>query len=77
MLLIWLGMAFTLKISSLAALTAFGIAPLIAFFLYGQKTLAALCLGIAALIFWTHRENIKRLLNGTESKISLSKKKQV
>ncbi len=31
----------------------------------------------AALIIWKHRENIKRLLNGTENKIKLSGKKDL
>lgn len=31
---------------------------------------------IAAIIFFTHRENIKRLMNGTESKMYLKKRKE-
>ncbi len=32
----------------------------------GQFTLLPLALGTMILVFWKHRENIKRLLNGTE-----------
>jgi glycerol-3-phosphate acyltransferase PlsY len=76
MLLIWVGMARWKKISSLAALTAFGSAPLLAWLLFGQMNLAILCVVIALLIFWTHRENIRRLINGTEGKISFGKKEE-
>jgi len=31
---------------------------------------------LAAIVIWMHRGNIKRILNGTERKISLSKKKE-
>jgi glycerol-3-phosphate acyltransferase PlsY len=74
---VWLGMALTLRRSSLSALVAFLLSPLVAFFIAdhaghmsnaGHVT-AVTCLLIAALIWWRHRENIKRLLNGTEPRI--------
>ena len=36
-----------------------------------KKTLALI---LAVLAFWRHRENIKRLLNGTETRIGRGKK---
>lgn len=74
MLLIWVGMGFAFKISSLAALVSIGLAPALAFLLFGQMNLAWLSAFIALLVFWRHRENIERLLSGTESRISLRKK---
>jgi len=70
---IWLVTAFTLKISSLAALMAIGIAPIAAYFIYGGAP-AAVCLLITALVFYRHQDNIKRLMKGEESKISFKKK---
>ena len=65
---VWLLVAFALRYSSLAALTAAAIAPILAFFLSGpQLTVAALALSIT--LFITHRENIRRLMAGTESRI--------
>lgn len=68
MIVAWLVMAKFFKISSLSALTAFATAPLAVLWL-GRSDLVLLAVGIAALIFYTHRENIKRLLNHTEPKI--------
>ncbi len=73
--LIWLGMAFVFKYSSLAALTALAAAPFLSLTI-GYGWAYFVCYGLlAVLAFYRHRENIKRLLNGTESKINLHKKK--
>ena len=69
MLLMWLGMGFAFKISSLAALTSFALAPLLAFVLFKQAKLAVLLVIINIVVFYKHRENIGRILNRTESKI--------
>ena len=65
---IWLGLAFTLKYSSLAALAASGLTPLILWGL-GQPSVAILFLLLAALLWWKHAPNIRRLLDGTEGRI--------
>jgi acyl phosphate:glycerol-3-phosphate acyltransferase len=73
-LVMWLLMAFVFKFSSLAALTASVLLP-VAASLLGRPDLIIPC-GLLALIVWiTHRANIQRLLNKTESKINLSSKK--
>jgi len=64
----WLLVAFSLRMSSAAALAAFAIAPLAALAL-GHARLAVLALLIAGLVYWRHRENILRLRAGTEPKI--------
>ena len=58
------------KISSLSALVAFFVLPLFSFFIY-QKYL--LCLGIMIIIFFTHRQNIQRLVRGSEKIITKDK----
>ena len=64
----WLGMAFVWRISSLSALIAIALSP--AFFLaFGYHAYAAMALLLSLLIFWMHRENIRRLLKGTEPRI--------
>jgi acyl phosphate:glycerol-3-phosphate acyltransferase len=65
---IWLAMAFTLRYSSASALVASLVTPL---FLWwdGRSTLAALFALLTLLLLYTHRENIKRLMAGTEGKI--------
>lgn len=67
---VWLAIAFTFRISSLSALTASVIVPLGLFlggWASGQLTLVLVAL--AALVWFRHKENILRLLAGTEPKI--------
>ncbi|WMT90344.1 glycerol-3-phosphate 1-O-acyltransferase PlsY [Pelagibacterium sp. H642] len=69
---VWLLIAFAQRYSSLAALTAAATAPMFAFAFSGvQLTWATFALSI--MLFITHRENIRRLLTGTESKIGEKK----
>ncbi|MBD8890084.1 glycerol-3-phosphate 1-O-acyltransferase PlsY [Roseibium litorale] len=66
--LIWLAMAFTLRYSSLSALTASLISPFVLLAMGDNRT--ALVFGAMSLILWLkHHENIGRLLSGKESKI--------
>lgn len=72
-LVVWLGLAVLLRISSLSALAAAAASPLWAWAL-GRGDLVVPVAAIAAVIFFTHRANISRLLAGTEPKISLGTK---
>lgn len=66
--LIWLATAFITKYSSLSALVAMLVIPVALWILGPHKT--ALLVTLLSVISWyMHRENIKRLLAGTESKI--------
>ena len=71
-LAVWLIVAIAFGYSSLAALVAMIVAVVLAFAISANIGLAVLFLVI--LGFWRHRENIKRLIGGTESKIKLKKK---
>ena len=66
--LIWLALAFTLRYSSLSALTASVITPIV-LWLVGHTALATLFAALTLLLIYMHRENIKRLMAGTEGKI--------
>lgn len=64
-LLLWL----TTRYVSLASITATCSALITVYFVYGHNWLyTGLCLAVAALVVWCHRENIQRLLHGTEKK---------
>ena len=77
--LVWLAMAAIFRRSSLSSLTAFAAAPILALYLpllwapggeaIGDRQLAVFAAIIAALIWFKHHENIKRLLSGTEPRI--------
>jgi glycerol-3-phosphate acyltransferase PlsY len=65
---IWLVMAFALRYSSLSALTASVITPIVLWWV-NQPALATLFAVLTLLLIFMHRENIKRLMAGTEGKI--------
>ena len=64
----WLATAFTTRYSSLSALVAAFVTPLFLWW-FGHPALASLSVVLTLLLFYAHRENIKRLQAGTESKI--------
>ncbi len=64
----WLATAFVARYSSLSALIASAATPLI-FFVMGKPAFALAALFMTILILIRHRENIVRLLDGTEPKI--------
>jgi len=77
--LTWLIIAFFFRYSSLASLAAAAFAPV--YYLFGDRivwyaeksiTLAILVMGL--FLAWRHRENINRLIAGTESKLGAKKK---
>lgn len=74
--LIWFIAALIFRISSLSALIAVGLTPIISHFLYGNANLSGFCAFVAALVYIKHRENIKRLFAGTEPKIGKKKPNQ-
>ena len=65
---IWLAVAVLTRYSSLSALIASLVTPVLLWW-FGHLALAALFAVLTLLVFYAHRENIKRLLAGTEGKI--------
>lgn len=74
----WLIVAFFSRYSSLASLAAAVFAPL--YYLFGDrmawyvdKSILVVMIAISALLLVRHRENINKLLKGTESKLGAAK----
>jgi acyl phosphate:glycerol-3-phosphate acyltransferase len=65
---IWLLVAFTTRYSSLSALIASLATPLLLWWL-GHPQFAVLFTILTLLLWFTHRENIRRLVAGSEGKI--------
>nr|WP_282572115.1 glycerol-3-phosphate 1-O-acyltransferase PlsY [Roseomonas acroporae] len=63
----WLLVAFTTRLSSLAAMVACAVTPVLA--LLGGWKLALFALLVALLVVYRHQGNIRRLLAGTEPRI--------
>ncbi len=64
----WLATAFTSRYSSLSALVASFVTPIFLWW-FGHSALASLFAVLTLLLFYMHRENIKRLQAGTEGRI--------
>jgi glycerol-3-phosphate acyltransferase PlsY len=69
---IWLTTAIVTRYSSLAALVASVVTPIFLWW-FGHLALASLFAVLTLLLFYMHRENIKRLQAGTEGKIGAKK----
>jgi glycerol-3-phosphate acyltransferase PlsY len=67
---IWLFVAFGLKISSLAALIAMAVAPLVVWYFSRDPALITIQAIITIILFWRHRTNIRDLLSGKEGKLT-------
>jgi acyl phosphate:glycerol-3-phosphate acyltransferase len=72
-LLVWLLTVFALRYSSLASIVAALAAPVATLYFLGWGPFAWMVLAMTALLLWRHRGNIERLMNGTESRIRLSR----
>src|SRR3954471_23750369 len=65
---LWLATAATTRYSSLSGLVAGFVMPIFLWW-FGHPALASLFAVLTLLLFWVHRENIRRLQAGTEGKI--------
>ncbi|MCB1504002.1 MAG: glycerol-3-phosphate 1-O-acyltransferase PlsY [Hyphomicrobiaceae bacterium] len=65
---IWLAIAFTTRYSSLSALAAAVITPLVAWFM-DSPALGLLAALMSVLLLWKHAPNIRRLMSGEEPRI--------
>ena len=77
-LVVWGGfliLAVATKYVSLGSCWAGASFPFATWFVFQDVLLLILAVILGGLVLWKHRENIKRLLAGNESKFSLHKKK--
>ena len=79
LLLIMLPVLFAVRIVSLVSITGAALYPLLTYMVKvfcHQPPLwdTVFAVIFAALVMWMHRSNIKRLLNGTEKRLTLPKK---
>jgi glycerol-3-phosphate acyltransferase PlsY len=68
----WLVMFAVTRISSAGALSAYAVAPMLAVVLLPRNWFVA-PLVIGGIVFWRHRANIGRLLQGTEPRVGARK----
>jgi len=68
---VWILLLLTIRISSVAGMSAAVSAPIAAAVL--RSSYFPMLLGFALLVLWKHRENIARLIAGTEPRIGRAK----
>lgn len=66
--LVWIGVLLASRISSLGGLVAAIVAPLAAMFI-GMVDIVIPLVACSLIVLWKHRENIQRLMAGTEPRI--------
>jgi glycerol-3-phosphate acyltransferase PlsY len=67
---VWIGVYLTVKISSIGSLGGTAVCAITVFILHGARSpMSWAGLVIAAIIFYRHKENIRRLLTGEEKKV--------
>jgi len=67
--LTWLATAVITRYSSLAAIVAATVAPTLALASHGIGATSVVVAVMCVLLIWRHKENIKRLIAGTEGRI--------
>ena len=72
-LLAWLLTVLASRYSSLGAIMAALVAPVATLYFLGWGPFVWMVLAMSVLLLWRHRANIERLINGTESRIRLSR----
>jgi glycerol-3-phosphate acyltransferase PlsY len=65
---VWLTIAFVTRYSSLSALVATLVIP-VALWILGVEEAAIVTAVMTVITYWRHKQNIERLIAGTESKI--------
>lgn len=67
---VWIGVYLTVKVSSIGSLGGTAVCAITVFILHGAKSpMSWAGLAIAAIIFYRHKENIRRLVTGEETKV--------
>jgi glycerol-3-phosphate acyltransferase PlsY len=67
-IIIWLMTVILTRYSSLGALISFGLLPL-SMLVFDSPEKSIIAFFMSVLIFWKHRTNITRLINGSEPKV--------
>lgn len=65
---VWLGLLALLRISAVAGMAAAISAPVSAA-IFGRFDLVLLLMALAGIVLWKHRDNVERLLAGTEPRV--------
>lgn len=66
--LVWIGIVSLTRIVSVASLAAATTVPPVAWLMDQPQHTVLFCLVVTIFVWWTHRDNIRRIMDGTESR---------
>jgi glycerol-3-phosphate acyltransferase PlsY len=72
-LLVWIGVVSITRIVSLASLAAATVVPVVAWATDAPGSTVVFCAAVAAFVWWTHRDNLRRLRRGEENRFGRSR----
>lgn len=75
-LLLWIGIVALTRYVSVGSILTATFVPIFAFMFDASSAEVAFCALVAAFVWWTHRENIRRLLAGTEHRFGAGRGRQ-
>ncbi len=75
-LLAWIAVFLTTRYVSLASLVAAVLVPVLTFLLPAPTPYRIAAVLVMVIVFWAHRGNIRRLLNGSENRAKLPRMQQ-
>jgi len=67
-LLVWIGVVLITRYVSVASISAATLVPVTAWLTDESRSTVLFCSAIAIFVWWTHRENLRRLADGTENR---------
>ena len=74
-LLVWIGVVSITRYVSVASISAATLVPLTAWLTDEASSTVLFCAAIAIFVWWTHRENLRRLASGRENRFGGKRKK--
>ncbi len=72
-LLVWIGVVSITRYVSVASLAAATLVPITAWLTDESTSTVAFCAAVAAFVWWTHRDNLRRLVRGEENRFGQEK----
>ncbi len=76
-LLVWIGVVSITRYVSVASLAAASLVPLTAWLTDESASTVLFCAAVAAFVWWTHRDNLRRLARGEENRFGQRKEAEV
>jgi glycerol-3-phosphate acyltransferase PlsY len=74
-LLVWIGIVSLTRYVSVGSIVTATLVPLLAVAFEAPATTVGFCAVVAVFVWWTHRENLRRLMAGTEHRFGSGRRR--